>query len=146
MTAKRFMERQVSKLAAVLILGGAVSLPLGIAYLQNSITTNRTISKPAYVMFSEARGLGHIEFTKYKDGSSDVKAYPTLRWNISSDLMQDLNGDGKVDRIRMQGTWFKKERLNDILVREYDYSKHQSEFDNADSTLQELMQRYCGGK
>ncbi len=105
---------------------------------------NRTIDKSAYHTESRATGLtGHVEYTRYSDGSQDVKIYPGFshRW-FGSELQQDLNGDGLVDRIRQDGPEWKMHRLYDILVREQDYKANKARFDEADKQLQELAAKY----
>ncbi len=114
----------------------------------NNFLNNRTIDKPAYHTESQATGIaGHIEYTRYADNSQDVKIYPS--WNHrywSSELDQDLNGDGIVDRIRLDGPEFKMHRLTDLLVRAQDYSTSKEKFDEADKRLAELMKKYHAKK
>ena len=77
------------------------------------------------------------------DGSQDVKEYPSLGHRLfDSELYQDLNGDGLVDRIRRNGAEWKMNRLSELLVREYDYQSDKERFDEADKQLQELMVKY----
>ena len=60
--------------------------------------------------------------TVYADGTQDVKEYPGLGHRIfDSELRQDLNGDGLVDRIRRNGSELKMHRLSELLVRKNDY-------------------------
>jgi len=109
---------------------------------------NRTINKPAYHTESRATGLtGHVEYTRYSDGSQDVKIYPGLSHRLfGSELHQDLNGDGLVDRIRQDGPEWKMHRLYDLLVREHDYQANKGRFDEADKQLQELTAKYPAKK
>jgi hypothetical protein len=102
------------------------------------------VETPTYEMESYSTGIyGHVEYVVYSDGSQDIKVYPNLSHrNSQSELYQDLNGDGSVDRIRLQGSELKFNRLNDILVRDSDYSTHTEQFDEADQMLQELMEKY----
>ena len=110
----------------------------------NMAWNNRTLNKPAYTSVNYATGLtGHIEYTRYADGSQDVKEYPGLGHRLfDSELHQDLNGDGLVDRIRQNGAEWKMNRLSDLLVREHDYQANKERFDEADRQLQELMAKY----
>jgi len=110
----------------------------------NMAFNNRTINKPAYHTESHATGLtGHVEYTRYSDDSQDVKIYPGFGHRLfSSELHQDLNGDGLVDRIRQDGPEWKMHRLYDILVREHDYQTNEKRFDEADKQLQELAAKY----
>ena len=110
----------------------------------NIMWNNRTLNKSAYISVNYATGLtGHIEYTQYADGSQDVKEYPGLGHRLfDSELHQDLNGDGLVDRIRQNGAEWKMNRLSDLLVREYDYQTNRERFDKADKQLHELMIKY----
>jgi len=110
----------------------------------NKYLNNRVIDKPAYHTVSFATGLaGHVEYTRYFDGSQDVKIYPYLGHRMfSSELDQDLDGDGKVDRIRKDGSEFKGNRLAELLIRKYDYDTKKETFDNADRRLQDLMKKH----
>jgi len=110
----------------------------------NMAWNNRTLNKPAYTSHSYATGLyGHTEFTKYSDGSRDVKIYPGFAHRLfDSELHQDLDGDGKIDRIRQNGAEWKMNRLSELLVRENDYSFNQERFDEADEQLQKLTREY----
>ncbi|MDD5192037.1 MAG: hypothetical protein PHH54_01640 [Candidatus Nanoarchaeia archaeon] len=130
--------------SAAIILGAAL---LG-SKIYNSALNNRSINKPAYHTESCATGLsGHIEYTRYPDGSQDVKIYPGISHQYAdSKLYQDLNGDGIVDRIRENGSLLKANRLTEILIREHDYSQNKKRFDEADKQLQELMTKYPSKK
>ncbi len=110
----------------------------------NKVWNNRTLHKPAYISVNYATGLtGHVEYTKYTDGSQDVKEYPGLGHRLmDSELHQDLNGDGLVDRIRQNGAEWKMNSLSELLVREHDYQTNKEKFDEADRQLQELMTKY----
>jgi len=114
----------------------------------NMAWNNRSLDKPAYQTESYATGLtGHVEFTRYSDGSMDVKEYPGLGHRIfDSELHQDLNGDGFVDRIRRNGAELKMNRLSEILVRENDYQANKERFDKADTQLQDLIAKYPAKK
>lgn len=123
------------------IIGGAL---LG-TRVCNSAFNNQTVNKPSYFMKSDSTGLyGHQEYVQYSDGSREVKRYPNYlshRYG-SSELCQDLDGDGKVDRIRINGPEWKMHKLETILTRENDYENHKSKFDAADKKLQEMMTKY----
>jgi hypothetical protein len=114
----------------------------------NMAFNNRTINKPAYHTESRATGLaGHVEYTRYSDGSQDVKIYPNLGHRLfGSELHQDLDGDGLVDRIRQDGPEWKMNRLNGILVRKHDYQANKERFDESDRQLQELTTEYPAKK
>ena len=105
---------------------------------------NRTLNKSAFTTKSYATGLyGHIEYTRYSDGSRDVKEYPGFAHRLfDSELHQDLDGDGKVDRIRRNGAEWKMNRLSELLVRESDYKLHKERFNEADEQLQNLIRKY----
>lgn len=110
----------------------------------NMAWNNRTLNNPAYTSVNYANGLtGHVEYTRYADGSQDVKEYPGLGHRLfDSELHQDLKGDGLVDRIRQNGAEWKMNSLSNLLVREYDYQDNKRQFDEADKQLQELMMKY----
>ena len=110
----------------------------------NMALNNRSIEKSAYHLESRATGLnGHIEYTRYSDGSQDVKKYPGLGHRLfDSELHQDLNGNGLVDRIRKNGAEWKMNRLSELLAREDDYQSNKERFDEADKQLQGLMEKY----
>jgi len=110
----------------------------------NNAFNDKSIDKPAYHTESHTTGVsGHVEYTRYSDGSQDVKIYPGLSPRIfDSELYQDLNGDGLVDRIRREGSELKMSCLSGLLVREYDYLLNKKVFDEADKQLRELMTRY----
>ena len=114
----------------------------------NMAWNNRSTVKPAYQTESRATGLyGHVEFTRYSDGSQDVKEYPGFAHRLfDSELHQDLNGDGLVDRIRQNGAELKMNHLSELLVREHDYDSHKERFDEADAQLQDLMAKYPAKK
>jgi len=123
------------------IVGGTLASIRGCDMFWN----NQTIDHPAYVTHSHATGLwGHVEYTRYADGTRDVKSYPTLPWHFyESELLQDLDGDGRtVERIRRSGPEIKMNKLIEILVRGSDYEDHKARFDAADKKLQELVDTY----
>ena len=110
----------------------------------NALINNRDVETPAYEMHSVSTGIiGHKEYTQYADGSQDVKVYPNWGHRIfGSELYQDFDGDGLVDRIRENGSEFVFHRLHGLHVREYDFDTHTEDFLDADETLLELMQKY----
>ena len=130
------------------IIGGMCLALLGGTRGCNTVLNNRTINKPAYNTESYATGLtGHVEYTKYLNGSQDVKIYPGLGHRLwDSELHQDLNGNGFVNRIRKNGSELKMNRLSELLVREHDYEAHKNRFDKADKRLQRLMVKYPAKK
>ncbi len=125
-----------------------VGLPIAVGCLIgrgcNNFFNNKIMNKPAYYSVSYATGLsGHVEYTRYKDGSQEFKEYPGLGHGFfDSDLCQDFNGDGKIDRIRKNGAEWKMNSLTEILVRESDYNSHKKRFDDADKMLKELKEKY----
>lgn len=127
---------------------GVIAILLGVVRGCNMAWNNKSIVKPAYQTESRATGLyGHVEFTRYSDGSQDVKEYPSFAHRLfDSELHQDLDGDGLVDRIRQNGAEWKMNHLSTLLVREHDYDAHKKRFDKADKQLQDLMARYPAKK
>ena len=110
----------------------------------NMLFNNRYIQTASTETTSYAKGLvAHIEYTKYKDGSEDVKKYPDILGHryLSSTLYQNFDGDDFVDRIRKNGPEWKMHRLKGILVRETDYEKNKKEFDKGDKLLAEVRKR-----
>ena len=123
---------------------GALALGALLTRGCNCAWNNREISKPSHQTISYSTGItGHVEYTRYDDGTRDVKIYPGLSHRLfDSELYQDLDGDGLVERIRRNGAEWKMNRLNKLLVREHDYAEHKEEFDEADQKLQELIEKY----
>ena len=130
-----------------LFVVGAGVLLLGVRGC-NVALNNRTIVKSAFYTESRATGIyGHVEYTRYSDGSQDIKIYSSLSHRFfGSELHQDFNGDGLVDRIRRDGPEWKMHRLNDILERKIDYESNKDRFDKADAQLKELMIKYPARK
>jgi len=130
------------------LLAVAIAAMIGGTRGCDMVFNNRTINNQSYHTESRATGLtGHIEYTKYADGSQDVKVYPGLGHRMfGSELHQDLNGDGLVGRIRQDGPEWKFHRLNKILVRNFDYPQNKRAFDKADEQLQSLTNKYLGSK
>lgn len=130
------------------ISGGTIAtifgVVLGTTRECNMIYNNHEISEQGHYSVSRAKGvMGHIEFTRYDDGSQDIKEYPWFGHRfLDSELRQDLNGDGQVDRIRQNGSETKMNRLVKILIRKHDYYKNKAKFDKADAQLRELMAKY----
>ncbi len=110
----------------------------------NEYYNSRSLITPAYRMESFTTGVsGHIEYIRYADHSQDVIIYPEFGLRFSdSELHQDLNGDGKVDRMRRNSGEWKRHSLVEMLIRTTDYEEHQHRFGEADALLQRLMQSY----
>jgi len=136
------------KLKTIGVVATIVAALLGGVRGCNMAWNNRTFDRPAYTSVNYATGLtGHIEYTRYADGSQDVKEYPGLGHRLfDSELHQDLNCDGLVDKIRRNGAEWKMNRLSELLVREHDYHANKGRFDEADKQLQELMAKYPAKK
>lgn len=134
-----------SLLAVVGINASILAAPALGTRLINMAWNNRSADNPGYHMESFATGItGHVEFIRYNDGSMDVKEYPGIGRRIfDSELYQDLDGDGLVDRIRRNGAEWKFNKLNEVLVRNQDYETHQGRFDKADEQLQDLIDKYA---
>lgn len=110
----------------------------------NLAWNNRDIQNEAHTTTSYATGItGHVEYTRFHDGSQDVKVYPGLGYGLfDSELLKDFDGDGKVDRIRRNGAEWKMNRVTYVLDREKDYKEHRKKFDEADKTLQGLIKEH----
>ncbi|MDK2849661.1 MAG: hypothetical protein PWP03_248 [Candidatus Woesearchaeota archaeon] len=126
------------------IIGTVVTFNYGMSNKINKFFNDKIIEKPGYYLVSYPKGLfGHVEFTKYKDGSFEVLIYKGFgREAYSSKLYQDINGDGLVDRIRVNDVAWKYHKLNDLLIRDFDYETHKEEFDKADKVLEDLIKKY----
>lgn len=136
------MELKTKITAGILIIG------IGISFLFyrgcNMLMNNRTVKSKGYVMYSQATGIrGRDELVVYHDGSMDVKTYNKYfrHKHSSSKLFQDKNGDGLIDRIRYNAPEYKFHRST-ILVRKFDYDDNKKEFENADSKLKQLVEKY----
>ena len=110
----------------------------------NSYFNNKTILASGHQTISMAQGLsGHTEYTRYEDGSQEVKTYPGWGHRLfDSQLDQDLDGDGQVDRIRKSSGEIRANSLATLLIRKYDYSNNQDIFQKADSKLKKLMEQH----
>lgn len=140
------MTGSIKTFGKTLMLYGAF---VGVALLGtracNTAFNNQTVNKPGYFMKSNSTGIfGHQEYVQYSDGSREVKLYPRYIGHRfgSSEFYQDPDGDGKVDRIRINGPEWKMNKLEVILTRENDYETHKGKFDAADKKLQEMMTKY----
>lgn len=136
---KKFSEIKGTFMTMAVYLGILGGIFLGVRGC-NAAFNNRTIDNPTHHTESRAIGLaGHIEYTKYADGSQDVKIYPWFGHRlIGSELHQDLDGDNVIDRIRRNGPEWKMNRLIEVLVKEEDYVTNKERFDKASKQLQEL--------
>lgn len=124
------------------IWGAIIGAIIGGEWGCNLACNNRTLKHREFENHSFSTGIsGHVEYTKYSDGSRDVKVYPTIN-TYESEFYQDLNGDGKVDRIRQNAFGGKMQRLNEILIRTHDYEANQERFDEADKRLQSLIAKF----
>ncbi len=138
--------RDVAKSFA--LRGACIGAIFGVAALMarryNEYCNNQHLSHPGYAVVSSARGIcGHTEYSRYEDGSQDVKVYFGLGHDLFDSLFyQDINGDGKVDRIRRESGKIKMNRLEELLMRTYDYQQHKKDFDEADRVLRGQMQKY----
>jgi hypothetical protein len=136
-----FLNGAVGKI----VFGGIfIAALLGSTRGCNEYYNSVSISTPAYRVESHATGIsGHVEFTTYSDGSRDIKIYPSFGHRLfDSELHQDLDGDGRIDRIRRNSGEMKMNRLGELLIRNFDYDMHQERFDKADERLRKLMDKY----
>lgn len=121
------------------------AISCGATRLYNMAWNNKDIKTRGRHTISHATGLlGHNEYTRYNNGSADLKIYPKLLGHrtLSSKLYQDFDGDGLVDRIRINGPEWQMNRLKDILVRDADYEQHRDQFEKADRLLAKERERY----
>ena len=111
----------------------------------NMAWNNRRVNDPGFERVSYATGIyGRVEYIKCTDGSQEVKIYPGILSHQYGDsfLYVDSDGDGKVDKIRRDGSAIKMNSLRAFLLREFHYESHREEFDKADAKLQDLMKKY----
>lgn len=118
-------------------LAGFISLP---NYLwNNGMDMEKGCTTYSYSIWP----WGHVEYTEFKDGTFSIKEYPSLgHRSLDSVYYEDLDGDGKIDRIRESGPEWKANSYQRTLVREYDYMDFKGEFEAADRLLAELKQKY----
>jgi hypothetical protein len=128
----------------ILLTGVTLLTVLGLSKGCNMLLNNRSIDHPGYKFESRALGpFSHTQFIEFADGSYEIKKYPIFGLRtFSSELYQDLNGDGLVDRIRRNGPEWQMNRLVELLDRKHDYETHTERFERADQELQELITRY----
>ena len=121
-----------------------IALTLAGARGCNMIWNNQEIIAPSHHSVSYVTGIsGHVEYTRFVDGSQEFKEYPGWGHKLfDSELNQDIDGDGLVDRIRRNGSEMKMNSLTEILIRKNDYDAHRERFDAADEQLQELAEQY----
>ncbi|HLC81083.1 MAG TPA: hypothetical protein VJH68_00315 [Candidatus Nanoarchaeia archaeon] len=102
------------------------------------------IERSGYQIELHTTGLpGFVEFTRFPDGSQEVKIYPRFPTkSFNRELHQDLNGDGLVDRIMCNGAEWKIDQSGELLIRKQDYDAHRERFNEADRQLQKLVVRY----
>jgi len=125
------------------VLLAGVAAMLGITRGCNMACNNQTLSHPNHTTHSYATGIGgHIEYTTYSDGTSDIKRFPDLHRVYESEFFEEIDGDTKIDRIRTTGAEWRFNQLTEFLVREKDYSDNKKRFDQADALLQELQAKY----
>lgn len=140
------VKDNLAKIGAEILVFGVT---LGGMRACNSAWNDKTIDNSGYKTESHASGIfGHTEFTTYTNGSHDVKIYPGFidHRYFNSQLSQDLDGDGLVDRIRQDGSEFRMHSLKRILTREHDYNTHKELFDKADNQLRDLILKYSPKK
>jgi len=116
----------------------------GIIAGMNRVCNNRHVVTKSHETYSHGTGFtGHIEYTRFSDGSQCVKTYPGIGHRLwDSELLQDFDGDGEVDSIRKNGAEWKFNRLSYILIKEIDLEGNEMKFEKANKKLQELMVRY----
>lgn len=126
-----------------LLLAGSLTLLLGVSMssICNRLLNNKKVETAGYISISVAKGIaGHVEYTCYKGGLQEVKAYPRMIGDTEHYL--DFNGDNAVDRIRVEGSALKLNSLREILIRENDYPLHKEEFDDADKMMKEMSEKH----
>ncbi len=106
------------------------------------------ITRPNLVSNSRPIGKilsGKIEYTKLKDGSEEIyiDAATFFVRNEKVRIYQNLDGDDKVDRIRVQSYKMRGvTALEDILIRNLDFDQYSKEFEEADKLLLQQREKY----
>lgn len=110
----------------------------------NNLWNNRTLKTNSSITHSFATGInGHVEFTKYRKGGCDAKVYHSLGHTyLDSELLEDFDGDGKVDRIRSNRGDFLYNRQSELLVRTDDFEEYRHRFEESDAYMAELRSLY----
>lgn len=126
------------------VIGGILVLTLGGVRGCNYMHNNTTTQSLGHVTQSYSTGIsGHVDYSKFKDGSYEIKTYPSFGHKLfDSKLYTDFDGDGKIDRIRVHNGEMGMNSLEKLLVRDFDYDKNSDEFDNGDTLLNNLIVEY----
>ena len=112
------------------LFGSIIGISRGCNVHFNSYETKTS----KYHTVSKATGVGeHIDYTKYDDGTEEVRVRPGLRLNPEK-IYSNSGQDNKVDRIRNHSNHTGKLEL---FIRETDYENNKEEFDKADQLLLE---------
>lgn len=111
----------------------------------NHACNRGVVVQPTHTTISRATGwIGHKDYTRYPDGSVDLKTYPDYfgHFYFSTKLFQDLDGDGLTDRIRVNGPAFQMWQNRAILSRDTDYNTKRGDFLRGDTLIKEWNKIY----
>ena len=132
-----------NKLNIFVTLACIIGFPALIARGCNYLINDQIFVGHSYKTNSFSTGISsHTEYTKYSDGSRDVKIYPIFGGISNSELRQDIDGDGIVDRIRGSGAGWKGHKFTELLIRKDDYQSNKERFNEADKHLSDLIRQY----
>ena len=124
------------------VLGIFAGVSSGLNYWVN----DKFINNPSYSFSSEpVFPWGHTEHIIYKNnnGSQELKIFPRFNGYTHSEILTDVDGDNKVDRIETRGiNFFEANKLISLLVREKDYEDSKEEFDRADKQLGDSAKKH----
>ena len=115
-----------------------------IGYGINTAFNRRIIEHEAYTSYNQVHGpLGHIEYTVYKNGATDIKVYNSVGHRaVGSLLYQETNGDNYVDKIRRNGPEWRFNQLVYILLAETDSVTHEKDFEKANEMLARMREKH----
>jgi len=110
----------------------------------NYAFNTRKIITPTSIGESKVKGMwGHTEYVIHSNGSQEFKSYSSVGHKYgSSTFGLDIEGDGKIDVLRINGSELGANRFKDSLIRSLDYSSNKKKFDEADIKLEELRSQY----
>ncbi len=125
-------------ITGIISFGGLIALGVRSC---NTHYNDRTEKKQGYQLISFADGVdGHTECVFYEDNSLDVRVQESFS-NGDVTFIQDLDGDGLADRIRVQGSKAERYALDSLLIRKYDFKSHSKEFKEADKTIKSCISK-----
>lgn len=125
-------------IAGTIIVSLGLGIVFGLTKACNTHFNHKSISGQSYRAESTDSGYltGHVEYIRYKDCSQEVTIFESFQTG-SIKNGRDLDGDGLIDIIKINGAYWGNLPLKSILVRKDDYLTHKKEFDEADKLLKQ---------